>query len=391
MTTPTYFWSGSNLPGEIDALAKHGQAVGVSVPDLDGAGRAMAALEGLAPRRPVVANVARNGSGKPILMLCRQRDQLPTGDTAVRVGGRSMLFGFRKIAVNVARSVADGANELASTLREMFGDDAGARGKGHKVALVMTREGWEMSEHRLGELAARGTRVFVDSGAFGEVKFCPEAGRLVDRNPITHAEWTRRLDAYQRIAKALGSNAFLVAPDKVGDQAETLRRLALYAPRVRALRALGANIIVPIQRGEMAGADFDRECARVLGFDDYIRGIPSKKAAASVAEIAELSSSLPVDARIHLLGLGPFGSRYRAVLAAIGRQPELVFCDSVRIKALVGRTNGPGGGPRILTKLADQARVLLGIPARRRYSTDESYAIKFASLDAYFSHHFSGI
>lgn len=393
MPRETYFWSGSNRPGEILALAKHGQGIGVAIDALDRSGRGMAALLALAPPRQIVVGVTRATGGAPILMFDRRRvghAELPAGDVQVDVAGLgTLLLGFRKIAVNVARKAADGANLLASTLREIFGPDAGARGARHKVAFELTAAGWQMSRAELDALRRSGSPVFVDSGAFGEVRFDPALGRLVDHRPITHADWLERLAGYDRIAAALGSRAYLVAPDKVGDQAETLRRLALYAPRIRTLRDLGANIIVPIQRGALPGADFDRECSAVLGFSDYVRGIPSKKAAASVAEIGELSRSLPADARVHLLGLGPFGERYDAVIAALDRAPELVTCDSVRIKALVGRTNGPGGTPRILTRLTDLAKAALGLVSGGRLAPEQADAVKFRALDAYFTHHFS--
>jgi len=385
---PTYFWSGSNRPGEILALAKHRQHIGVAIDALDKAGRAMRALVALAPVTRIIVNVARARGAVPILMFNRERvahAQLPAGDVPVRVNGHGeFLVGFRKIAVNVARRTAQGVNVLANVLKEIFGEDAGAAGRGHKVAIELTAKGWAMTDAEIEEIAASDSRVFVDSGAFGEVRFDPTAGGLVVHRPITHEDWIERLDAYERIATALGSRCYLVAPDRVGDQQETLLRLERYADRVRRLRDLGANIIVPIQRGELDGAEFDRLCSDVLGFFDYVRGIPSKKAAASVDEIAALSRALPADARVHLLGLGPFGDRYDEVVEALGRPAELVSCDSVRIKALVGRDNGPGGAARILTRLTDMAKAALGLLGRR-LSAEESDRVKFRALDAYFT------
>lgn len=383
-----YFWSGSNRPGEILALARHGLSIGVAVDALDRAGRAMRALLALAAPRRIVVNVARASGDRPILMIDRRRDaDLPTGDVLVDVAGRLVVLGFRKIAVNVARAAEGGANLLGSLLRGLFGDDAGERGAGHRCALERTPSGWRLTSAELDAIRAKGSRVFVDSGAFGEVQWSPELGRMVDVRPISDADWRERLDAYEHIAGALGDRAFLVAPDKVGDQAETLRRLELYAPRIRRLRELGANLIVPIQRGELDGAAFDRECSRVLGFDDYVRGVPSKKAAASIEEIAALSHALPSTARVHLLGLGPFGDRYDAVITAIARAPELITCDSVRLKALVGRKNGPGYGPRILTRLTDRVKEVLGLVGKR-LTIEEADRVKFESLDLYFARHF---
>lgn len=384
----TYFWSGSNRPGEILALAKHGKGIGISLADLDKGGRGLATLLSLAQdtAERIVVNVTQERGGRPILMLGRKRDQLPSGDQVVRVDGEPVVLGFRKIAVNVARAARGGANLLGSLLRGMFGESAGGRGKGHRVVFERTAGGgWDMTRTDLAAAARSQSPVFVDSGAFSEVRFAPEMGRFVDVRPITDADWLERLAAYRRIAQALGSRAFLVAPDKVGDQAETLRRLRRYAPQVRELREFGAQIIVPIQRGELEGAAFDRACAEALGFADYIRGIPSKKAAATPAEIAALSRELPAEARIHLLGMGPASEGYEETIAAIGRPAAQVLCDSVRIRALVGRTNGPGGGPRLLTRLADAARQALGLHPTRRLGSEDAQAVKFHAIDAMFS------
>lgn len=382
----TYFWSGSNHAGEILALAKHNKGIGVAVHDLDRGGRAMAALESLGQDR-IEISVTQASGGRPILMFHRDRQRqarLPEGDVSVKVRGRPLLLGFRKIAVNVARTERGAPNILGDLLRRIFGPNAGARGEGHRVILVREADGWRMSDARLEELRRSQSPVFVDSGAFSEVEFDPVRRRMVTRSPITDTQWRERLEAYRRIAAALGPRAHLVAPDKVGDQAETLRRLSRFAPDVRHLRALGAQIIVPIQRGTMDGGAFDAECTRILGFSDYIRGIPSKKSAATVAEIRSLSRQLPPDARVHLLGLGTSGDRIATVLAALDRPSDLVSCDSVRIKALVGRTNGPGGGPRALTRLTDMVRRTLGLPASpARLDPATTARVKFLALDRY--------
>lgn len=385
MPEPGFFWSGSNRAGEIDALALHGRGIGVAVDALDRGGRAMDALLTLAGRRRIVINVAQASRGRPILMFSRGERRyagVPEGDVSVTVAGRVLRFGFRKIAANVAR-VGDGPNVMARLLRGLFGQHAGRRGAGHRIVLELSDRGWHLSAAERDALCRPDSPVFVDSGAFGEVAWDPATERMIDVRPIDDAQWQERLDAYRSIAGALGPRAWLVAPDKVGDQDETLRRLRRYAGRVRGLRALGARIIVPLQRGRLSGADFDRACAEALGFDDYVRGIPAKKAAATVDEIGELSRALPAGARVHLLGLGPWGQRYRDVLAALDRPAELVTCDCVRLRALVGRTNGPGYGPRILTELTDKARAALGWLGRK-LSPEQAERLKFEALDAYF-------
>lgn len=189
--------------------------------------------------------------------------------------------------------------------------------------------------------------VFVDSGAFSEVT--PnfpgtkgfDAAMPVGINvtaPISDDEWKRRLAIYKRLAVALGDNLYPVAPDMVGFQAETLERLERYAPEVRELRELGANVIVPLQGSPdgLSLSEMDARVCEILGFDDYVRGIPSNKAPATVESILELLTRAEVKA-VHLLGIGPkagrkFLDRLEAIKAA--RADVEVLCDAVLITSL---------------------------------------------------------
>lgn len=376
----TYFYSGSNHAGEIVGLAEQQRHIGVSINELDRAGSAMGVLRDLPrfPARRVVANVARNGSGKPIIMLCRDRALLPQGDEAVMVAGKSYTIGFRKIAANVARAAKTGANVMSDMLQSLFGANAGVAGEGHKVVIQLNRAGWELTPEQLADWKASGSQVFVDSGAFSETKLnaphkcgtgkACKAGTCIGNDnlpfpsrppfewvvvkPITGKEWKKRLAAMTKIAEALGSKCYLVAPDMVGHQDVTLERLAEYVEVVKRWRELGANVIVVLQKGALSQIEMDVECQKVLGFSDYVRGIPSKKAAATTAELVELANALPAGTRLHLLGLGVEGDRYAEVLAVMPADRPL-FCDSVGIKRLVGRTNGPNKGPRPLTAIRD--------------------------------------
>jgi hypothetical protein len=96
--------------------------------------------------------------------------------------------------------------------------------------------------------------MFLDSGAFSEVSFA--SGKPVVVAPIT--DWPARLALYLRLARALGSRLHVVAPDQVGDQAATLRRLRIYAPEMRAVAAAGAEVLLPLQPGPMSFLDFER-------------------------------------------------------------------------------------------------------------------------------------
>lgn len=205
------------------------------------------------------------------------------------------------------------------------------------------------------------TKLFVDSGAFGEVAFDPAAGRLVVKKPITDESWLRRFQTYFWAAKTFGPRAYLVAPDLVGDQEATFRRLQQWASTVRQLAALRAQIIVPVQKGALPMSVALGRQLEILGFraTDVVVGVPMKKDATSLEDLAELVASLPwYGARLHLLGLGPESKRFAKALATIRalRPCAVVTSDSVTIRRLVGRTNGRKGGPRVLTRYHDEAR-----------------------------------
>lgn len=206
----------------------------------------------------------------------------------------------------------------------------------------------------LAGLAGSGTKVFMDSGAFSEVTF--PAGVPTITSPISDEDFAARLDAVEELARSLGSQLYAVAPDCVAHQAETLDRLARFADRVRTIRALGANVLVAHQKGALSLVDFNRRAAEILGFSDFVVAVPMMKDETSAEELAELLSTVR-PAAVHLLGLGPKSPRFETAVAAVrsASPSTAVFCDSVAITSLVGRTNGPGGGPRALTAASDAA------------------------------------
>jgi hypothetical protein len=203
----------------------------------------------------------------------------------------------------------------------------------------------------LEQLAGTTTRVFLDSGAFNEVEFTAAGPQVV--RPISDAEWDRRLALYVRLARALGAQLFAVAPDQIGNQDATLARLAQFRGAVDAVRALGANVLVPLQGGARSLADFDAAVSEVLGCTDYVRAVPMKKGTTPTAAIVALLADRPI-ARLHLLGLGPSAASWDAIVDAIRAAAPAVelFADSCRLKALVGR----GSGVRPLTRIQDEIR-----------------------------------
>jgi hypothetical protein len=144
--------------------------------------------------------------------------------------------------------------------------------------------------------------VFLDSGAFSEVRFFSETGKLEVSNPISPREWRRRLSIYVRLARVLGSRLSVVAPDRVGDQDETLRRLALYRDELHVLNELGAHILIPLQVGARTHETFYAMAQDAVGVP-LVPAFTMKKAATSDGD-AERFLKVVQPSRIHLLGIG---------------------------------------------------------------------------------------
>lgn len=229
------------------------------------------------------------------------------------------------------------------------------------------------------------TRLFVDSGAFSELHV---VDRGKDQPPlltwpkaISDSDWQKRFALYRWAAECYRSRAYLVAPDRVGCQATTIERLQRYALEVGSWAAMGANVIVCVQKGAMPAGKFYRRELDVLGLRDecVIAGVPMEKARWSIDELRAFCETLPwYGARIHLLGLGPKSKRdagqklnryWRAIEAIKAVRPNcLVTSDSALVPSISGRTNGRDnhpaeelGGPRIYTKLQDEARTQHGL------------------------------
>ena len=207
-------------------------------------------------------------------------------------------------------------------------------------------------------------KVFIDSGAFGEVGFDSRTKRFKDKpkKEMTHEKWLKVFDLYNEIGHVLGEQAYLVAPDKVGDQAESWRRIKKYMPL---LKAKNVNIIVPIPPvGKMI--DYDKQVRQFFG-NDFIRGIPTVQTSggAKPAQIKKFvedlyaDPSVPKPLRIHLLGMGllPKGrakqsiweKTIRPALEKIDPMME-VYLDSVRMAAIASR-----GGTDAITRTQKQA------------------------------------
>jgi hypothetical protein len=151
-----------------------------------------------------------------------------------------------------------------------------------------------------------GGQVFVDSGAFAALK-----GKAVDFDKV--------VAHYEALAAATTNKGGLhvVAPDVIGNDAQTALVQARYADRLRALVDAGVNVVVPVQKGRNTLATSIRNAQRLV--PGATIGIPSNAEAFAPRDVAtalrELGDQRP--AAVHLLGLGEQNPGFDAAVAAI--------------------------------------------------------------------------
>jgi len=198
------------------------------------------------------------------------------------------------------------------------------------------------SEKVLASLAGSEVEVFVDSGAFREVDFGPE-GPVVT-HPMSEDDWAKVLGLYGRLAPALGSQLYVVAPDQVGSQDVTLERLERWASEVKALIASGARVLVAMQKqaGGVSQAEFAELVDSVLG-DGWVPAFPCNKGATTPEEVAAfLAARKP--GHVHLLGVGVWSKEASSYLEKFVGVECSVSMDSAWVPAKTGK-----GSSRIYT------------------------------------------
>lgn len=190
-------------------------------------------------------------------------------------------------------------------------------------------------------LAGTGLAVFVDNGAISEFK---------TKTVITDAQWAARLALYLRLAQALRSQLYVVAPDCIGDPAETKARWARTASKLAAIQATGAHILVPLQAGQGTTLRRMHDAADAILRFPFIPAIPSRAGVTPIGDIESWFQARRPKA-VHFLGVGPETKDGRALLTLVRRYSSgcSVSMDSVRLRAHVGHTGGPGGGARRFT------------------------------------------
>jgi hypothetical protein len=104
------------------------------------------------------------------------------------------------------------------------------------------------------------------------------------------------------------------------------------------IAATGAQLLIPLQVGELSHAEFYRAAIDTAAVE-LLPALPMKKAATSAAEIVEFVAVVQPP-RLHLLGMGAENARSTKLIRLIHHySPNTqISMDSNRIRAVTGRT-----------------------------------------------------
>lgn len=215
--------------------------------------------------------------------------------------------------------------------------------------LVSSKGELAESVPEIERLAGTGLPVFLDSGAYGEFKSFqgpkPRKDGTLPRakkpRPITDQVWRERFVLYFRLAKALGPQLYCVAPDKIADQETTFERLRTYAPEVRELASLGAQILLPLQGGELSLEAFQAKALDIIRVP-FIPAFPMREGITPIPALIEFVRTTQ-PAKIHLLGLGAANGKTQALLEDLWAvNPALcILQDSMLLRSRVGTKEEP--------------------------------------------------
>lgn len=130
----------------------------------------------------------------------------------------------------------------------------------------------------------------------------------------------------------------VVAPDFVGDQAETMRLLEKYRTSISALIDLGVDVIIPVHKGSISLSQIACQLQYLFGTNRFRLGLPSQRNPLSLSDINALLAHAPTQ-RIHMLGISPyrqhdFNPRVELIQSLLTK-PDIT-CDANRLIAAIG-------------------------------------------------------
>ncbi len=207
-----------------------------------------------------------------------------------------------------------------------------------------------------------GVGVFIDSGAFrifksnldltrqqaAQLALMDGGGKGLDDDEVMK-RYAGLVTVLGRIPSADLDKLYLVAPDVVGNAAETLRLVAKHRALLADMLNVGVNIIVPLQQDRRRGfVAMARAVLRSLAASNVgpILGIPTHECAIRARDLQDLLAQLR-PARVHLLGAGASQSA-RQHLDTLRRQNEEidVTMDANLLRSRLSELEGSAGEAR---------------------------------------------
>ena len=204
---------------------------------------------------------------------------------------------------------------------------------GLAAAQLVGREGdFSAAVTEIEALAGTGMPVFLDSGAFGEFRSGVE---------ISEKTWFARLALYEHLAKILGPQLYVVAPDKVCNQPATLERLQHFSFEMRNAADYGAQVILPLQSGDLAPDEFQAAAQEILSLE-VIPAFPMWNGITSPETVLAFVRATRPE-KIHLLGLGAANRKTQDLLDGLWdiKSDLLISQDAMLLKSRLGTEEKP--------------------------------------------------
>jgi len=195
--------------------------------------------------------------------------------------------------------------------------------------------------------------IFVDSGAFNEVN-----DDLSIKKAMTHKDWIKIFNVYDRLGKVWKDRIILMAPDRVGDQEVTMERLERYSKELQNLAKYGCKIMGAIQKNPTIPNSLFHFHTRMnnffksIGIKDWVRGLPLNKSPVRLDDVIYMIENSEPFKYMHFLGKSPYAKDWEDWEKGLAKYTHLdITCDATIFRRMVGE-----GKP--LTKLEKQMRYL---------------------------------
>jgi hypothetical protein len=168
-----------------------------------------------------------------------------------------------------------------------------------------------------------GFACLVDNGAVQEVDLLTQTAVA----PISDAQWALRMGRYVELATRFGDAMWLITPDRIFDQEETIRRFTICAPALRKAALAGAILVLTLQPGALGPIALEVRLRKLLPRVDDRQIVPAfpmrQRGDDRTQTVTPIPALLEFLARrrphtVHLLGMGLKSRLLPGILKQIG-------------------------------------------------------------------------